>query len=96
MSLAIFVRATAMPRSPLDASASAPCPPCCTIGLALGRSGRPVSSASAAMTAAANAGGALIPVPTAVPPSGSSPSASTSARDRASAPASIPAHASAS
>ena len=48
------------------------------------------------MTAAANAGGALIPVPTAVPPSGSSPSASTSARDRPSAPASIPAHASAS
>ena len=48
------------------------------------------------MTAGANEVEALMPVPTAVPPSGSSPSASMSARERASAPASMPAHASAS
>ena len=93
MSLAILVRATAMPRSPADASASDPWPPCWTIGLALGRSGSPVSAASAAMTPAANPAGALIPVPTAVPPSGSSPRASMSATDRRRAPASRPAHA---
>ena len=34
MSLAIFVSATASPRRPADASARAPWPPCCTIGLA--------------------------------------------------------------
>ena len=90
MSLAILVSATASPRSPADASASAPWPPWWTIGLAAGRSGRPVSLASAAITAAAKPAGALMPVPTAVPPSGSSPSTSTSAHDRASAASSSP------
>ena len=37
MSLAILVRATATPRSPLDASARAPWPPWWTIGLAVVR-----------------------------------------------------------
>ena len=96
MSLAIFVSATATLRSPADASASAPCPPWWIIGLTVGRSGSPVSSARAAITAGANPDGALMPVPTAVPPSGSSPSASTSACDRVNARASSPAQASAS
>ena len=83
MSLAIFVSATAMPRSPADASASAPCPPWWTIGLARRPQRQPgLGGERGDRPPAANAGGALMPVPTAVPPSGSSPSASTSARDR--------------
>ena len=96
MSLAILVSATATPRRPLDASARAPWPPWWTIGLSVVRRSNSVSSAIDAITSSANPSGALIPVPTAVPPRGSSPSAARSATERASARSSRPAQASAS
>ena len=48
--------------------------PCASKWLRASVSGSPVTRASSAMTAAEKPGGVLIPVPTAVPPSGSSAS----------------------
>ena len=86
MSLATLVNATATARRPPEASPSAPWPPWWTIGLAVVRNGNPVSAAIDATTAAAYPSGTLMPVPTALPPSGSSPSDATSACERRSGP----------
>ncbi len=51
--------------------------------LGAGTNGQPVRSASRAMTLGANSGGALRPVPTAVPPSGSSARRGLTAASRA-------------
>lgn len=71
-SLAIFVRPTAMVRSCPLVSTTPSRAPCASKWLRASVSGRPVVRATSAMTAAENPGGVLIPVPTAVPPSGSS------------------------
>ena len=62
-----------MTRSIPDASTSESRDACASKWLRASDRGRPVVATSSAMTAAAKPGGVLIPVPTAVPPSGSSP-----------------------
>ena len=74
MSLQILVSETAMVRSCPDASTSPSRAPCASKWLRASVNGRPVAALSSSMTAAANPGGVLMPVPTAVPPSGSSAS----------------------
>jgi len=72
-SLAIFTMATAMTRSSPEASTR---PSRLAWAAKWSRAsvmGSPVRAARAAMTAGAKAGGALMPVPTAVPPRGTSP-----------------------
>ena len=73
-SLQILYRLTAITRSTPLASTSASRPPAASKWFRASVSGSPVEDASRAMTRAANSGGALSPVPTAVPPRGSSPS----------------------
>src|ERR1035441_4872176 len=73
-SLQILYRLTAVTRKPPLASPSASRAPAASKWFRASVSGSPVSAASLAMTVAANPGGAFSPVPTAVPPSGSSPS----------------------
>ena len=82
MSFAILYSPTATTRSWPDASTSASRAPCASKWLRASVSGRPVTSTSRAMTAAANPGGVLMPVPTAVPPSGSSASRGRVSRSR--------------
>ena len=72
MSLAIFASGTASPRSPADAAAAASAPPSAANLFGAVTNGYPVDSAIRAATSAANPGGALSPVPTAVPPAASS------------------------
>ena len=72
-SLQILVRLTATTlAAPLTARPARPGLAWASKWLSASRSGMPVSSASTAVTAAANPGAALRPVPAAVPPSGSS------------------------
>ena len=61
-----------MVRSAPDASTSPSRAPWASKWLRASVSGRPVCSAMVPITAAAKPGGVLMPVPTAVPPSGSS------------------------
>ena len=72
MSLAIFISATATPRSPADARTAASSEPCAMNLFAAVTNGLPVNSAIFAATATLKPLGALRPVPTAVPPSASS------------------------
>ena len=71
-SLAILFRLTAMVRSAPEASTSPSRAPWASKWSRASVSGSPVSRTMIAITEAANPGGVLIPVPTAVPPSGSS------------------------
>ena len=73
-SLVILISPTAIVRSCPEVSTSASRAPCASKWLRASVSGSPVSAAISAITSAANPAGALIPVPTAVPPSGSSAS----------------------
>src|SRR3954451_2985512 len=70
-SLQIFVRPTAIVLSCPDSSTRASRAPCASKWLAASVNGSPVAVASSAITFSANPAGVLIPVPTAVPPSGS-------------------------
>ena len=72
MSLAIFASGTASPRSPAEAAATASAPPSAANLFAAVTNGYPVAAAIRAATSTANPGGALSPVPTAVPPAASS------------------------
>ena len=81
-SLAIFTRPTAMVRSWPEASTSPSRELCASKWSRASVSGRSSSPASRSMIAAANPGGVLMPVPTAVPPSGSSPMRGSEARSR--------------
>ena len=72
MSLAIFVSETANVRSAAAEEAHPSFAACASKWLAASTNGSPVRRAISAMTAAANSGCELMPVPTAVPPSGSS------------------------
>ena len=72
MSLAILVSATAQLRSAPLRKPTASRAACASKWLGASRNGRPVRAASSAITAAAKPAGAFSPVPTAVPPSGSS------------------------
>ncbi len=74
MSLQILCRPTAIVRSWPEASTSPSRAPCASKWSRASVSGRPVAEATSAMTAALKPGGVLMPVPTAVPPSGSSAS----------------------
>ena len=87
MSPAILYIATAMARSAPLAATTASSVDCALKWLSVSRSGMPRSAASSAITCAGNSGWVPTPVPTAVPPSGSS----ASARDRllAAAPRSL-------
>ena len=71
-SLQIFVRLTATDRSAPDASTSPSRAPCASKWSRARVSGSPVRSASSSITRSANPAGVLMPVPTAVPPSGTS------------------------
>ncbi len=71
-SLQILVRLTAMVRSAPPSSTSASRADCASKWLRASERGNPVSWARSAMTREENPGGVLIPVPTAVPPSGTS------------------------
>ena len=73
-SLVILFSPTAIVRSWPEVSTSASRAPWASKWLRASVSGSPVSAAISAITSAANPAGALIPVPTAVPPSGSSAS----------------------
>ena len=86
MSLAIFVSATARTRRSPDSPTSASRLPCAAKWSFASESGAFMSSASRLMTERANVFGALMPVPTAVPPSGSAPTdgSAASMRSRAS------------
>ena len=82
MSLAALFNPTAMVRSTPLASTSASREPCASKWLRASVSGRSRSAASRAMTLPARPTGALMPVPTAVPPSGSSPMRGNESRSR--------------
>ncbi len=71
-SFEILYSETAMVRTTPDASTRASRAPCASKWSLASVSGSPVSAASIAITLGANSGGAFRPVPTAVPPSGSS------------------------
>ncbi len=71
-SFAILLMLTAIVRSTPDASTRPSRAPWASKWLRASVKGSRVSSASRSMTAAAKPGGVLMPVPTAVPPSGSS------------------------
>ena len=71
-SLAILVRLTAIVRSWPESSTRASRAPCASKWSRASVSGSPVSAAMVAMTRPPKPAGALMPVPTAVPPSGSS------------------------
>ncbi|KIF05522.1 hypothetical protein PL81_12745 [Streptomyces sp. RSD-27] len=73
-SLQILVSETAIVRSIPEVSTSASRAPWASKWSRASVSGSPVARATSAITAAENPGGVLIPVPTAVPPSGSSAS----------------------
>ena len=81
-SLQILTRLTATVFRAPDASTSASREPCASKWFRASRSGRPVSSMRTPMTFSAKPGGVLIPVPTAVPPSGSSATRGRTARIR--------------
>ncbi|CAM5388191.1 hypothetical protein SCALM49S_03767 [Streptomyces californicus] len=81
-SLQIFVSETAMALSWPDVSTSPSRAPCASKWSRASVSGSPVTSATRAITAAEKPGGVLMPVPTAVPPSGSSASRGREARSR--------------
>ena len=85
MSLAILIRATATVRTWPDVSTRASRDAWAAKWSGGLGEGSPVRLASRSTTAAAEPGGALIPVPTAVPPSGSSPRRPQRARRRAAA-----------
>ena len=72
MSLAIFISATASPRSAACARTMASSEPWAANLLGAVTNGLPVSSAISAAMSAPNPGGAFSPVPTAVPPTASS------------------------
>ena len=72
MSLAILYSAAATVRSCPDVSTSASRAPCASKWSRASVSGSPVSWTNRSITSRANPGGVLMPVPTAVPPSGSS------------------------
>ena len=72
MSLAILASGTASPRSPAEAAATASEPASAANLLGAVTNGYPVAAAISAATSAPNPGGALSPVPTAVPPTASS------------------------
>ncbi len=74
---AILPRVVATPRSAPEANSAASRLPCAAKRSLGSRSGRPVRWARMRQTSAANPSGALSPVPTAVPPIGSSQSPST-------------------
>ena len=82
MSLLILFRPTAIVRSAPESSTSPSRAPCASKWSRASVSGRPVSAAMSLMTSAANPAGALMPVPTAVPPSGSSATRGSTARSR--------------
>ena len=69
MSSAIFISETASARRAPDSRTSASCAPCAAKRFGAGTNGRPVRRAISAIAASAKPGGALTPVPTAVPPS---------------------------
>ena len=79
-SLASFISATASVFSAPDSATSGSCPASAANLLGALTSGRPVSAASSAAIASAKPGGALRPVPTAVPPWASSHTAGRVAR----------------
>jgi hypothetical protein len=70
--LAILYSPTAIVRSWPEVSTSASRAPCASKWSRASVSGRPVACATSAMTAALKPAGVLMPVPTAVPPRGSS------------------------
>src|SRR6266852_2739001 len=72
ISLAIFISDTARPRKPAIAATIASSEPCAANLLGAVRNGRPVNSAILAAISWLKFGGALSPVPTAVPPAASS------------------------
>jgi hypothetical protein len=89
MSLAILVKDTAIVRSAPDASTRPSRAACASKLFFAGvRASTPVALTSSATTFGPNPSGALSPVPTAVPPMGSSPSRGRQATTR-SIPASI-------
>ena len=69
-SLQILVSPTAIVRSWPESSTRASWPPCASKWLRASVNGSPVSSARSAITCSAKPSGVLMPVPTAVPPSG--------------------------
>ena len=77
MSLQIFVRLTASTFSTPDASTRPSRAPCASKWSAASVSGRPVVSATIAMTRSEKPAGVLMPVPVAVPPRGTSASRGT-------------------
>ena len=81
-SLAILMRPTAAVRTWPDASTSASRDDWAATWSAASVSGRPVRLARRLTTSAPNPAGALRPVPTAVPPMGSSPSRGSELRSR--------------
>jgi len=81
-SLAIFVRPTAIVRSCPLVSTTPSRAPCASKWSRASVRGSPVTRATSSMTAAENPGGVLMPVPTAVPPRGSSASRGRDARSR--------------
>ena len=74
-----------MVRSTPDSSTSESRVPCASKWLRASVNTCPVSTASASITAAAKPGGVLIPVPTAVPPRGSSRTRGSTASSRSAA-----------
>ena len=83
MSLAILLSETAMVLRAPEVSTAASLAAIASKRLAAGTKGKPVRSASRAITRGANSGGALRPVPTAVPPSGTSANRGSAAARRA-------------
>ena len=81
-SLQILVRLTAMVRSAPETSTSPSRADCASKWLRASVIGRPVSSRSSSMTRCGKPAGVLIPVPTAVPPSGTSASRGSAASRR--------------
>src|SRR3954452_16475250 len=81
-SLQIFVTLTAIVFSCPDSSTRPSRAPCASKWSSASLSSRPVRRLSSAITAAAKPGGVLIPVPTAVPPRGSSATRGRVARTR--------------
>ncbi len=85
MSLAILVRETAIVFKTPEVSTAASLPAMASKRLGAGTNGQPVFSASRAITLAAKSGWAFKPVPTAVPPRGSSARRGLTDSNRASA-----------
>ena len=81
-SWAIFIRDAATPFSAPLAATSGSCAPIASNRFSAGRNGIPVARAISAIVRAANSGWAFNPVPTAVPPSGSSSRSANVARTR--------------